>query len=191
MARKKDSGIREVDGVEGGKAEGQPDSGKPVPVPVPPVVNQELENKLKEPSAVAEEQPKKGRGRPLGSTKKPPVVEAVQLPNEANPIYTGFLQAIFKLLAKKMNEPEMEISEFEAESLSLPMTQIIAYHFPNTSPIALAYLQLGMAVTVISMSKAEVVAEWQKKKELSKKIIVKVKEELKIPPQDQPPAVQQ
>lgn len=187
MARKKDSGLGEVNGVTSGKEE-QPEAGKPA-VPVPPVVNQELENKLKGPPLV-EEQPKKGRGRPVGSTKKQAEV-VPQLPNEANPIYTGFIQAIFKLLAKKMNEPEMEISEFEAESLSLPMTQIIAYHFPNTSPIALAYLQLGMAVTVISMNKAAVVAEWQKKKELSKNIIEKVKEELNIPPQNQPPAVQQ
>lgn len=138
-----------------------PEGQKP---PVPPVTaqNKTLEDKLTNKTPMMSEEVKPRRGRPRKEDAKP--AEPVRvIPTEANPMYIAFLLAMGKTIAKR-TAPEMELTLEEAEGLALPLTQIIAYHFPTTSPIALVYLHMAVASVGVILPRLMIMGDIEKKK---------------------------
>lgn len=153
----------------------EPENVKPVEAKTPELLpsNPSLEQKLKSegnPATTAQE-PQKKRGRPKGSTNKPsgePELEPkIILPTEANPLYVAFIMTLGKLWAKRTS-PDMAFSIEEAESIALPLTQIVAYHLPDMPPIVVAYIHMSMAVVGVIIPRVEIMKAWKAEQERKK-----------------------
>jgi len=94
--------------------------------------------------------------------------ELDRLPKDPNPLIVPVINGIFDHWAGAVKVEDLKLKEGEAESLALPITQLIAYYLPQMPPIALAWGSLGAAAYGIMGPRLTLLSEMRKKKEKNK-----------------------
>ena len=108
---------------------------------------------------------KKTPGRPRKEKAEQPAQETI-VPTMPDPVYTGMIMAVGMMVTSRAC-PTMPITQDEAERLSLPMTQIMAYIAPQVLPVHMACIHLTFAtlgIVVPRVFEASRLAEEAKKK---------------------------
>lgn len=107
---------------------------------------------------VSDDKPK--RGRPLGSTNKPPADDQV---GPALELVVNFIKFPFELWSIRVPEvPGLALTDEEAKQVAEPARELIEYYLPKIPPIAWAWASLGVSSFWIMRSRLLLIEEYKK-----------------------------
>lgn len=118
----------------------------------------DFENQLDQQLA-SDDKPK--RGRPVGSTNKPPPTEDQVGP--ALELVVNFIKFPFELWSIRVPEvPGLALTDEEAKQAAEPARELVEYYLPKIPPIAWAWASLGVSSFWIMRSRLLLIEEYKK-----------------------------
>jgi len=128
-----------------------------VPMPTAGRKVTEFEDRLDASLLDADEQPKRGRGRPRKEVEQPAPEIDVKIIGQA-------IQIPFDLWSFQQDIPDLKISVQESVMIAKPLKQILDHYMPNVPDIAWAWISLSAVSYSIVKSRLVLIAEIKKAK---------------------------